>query len=105
MTVNLNDRCNCGGIFLDVAQVDSTLHLNVSRNSPSGSPRIANNPEVDSVSLSPADSDHCVIGCCHPTASDVVVDAAPFWSYHFYLFFKGDERKRMIVMDSLTCSS
>jgi hypothetical protein len=46
-----------------------------------------------------------VIGCCHPTASDVVVDAAPFWSYHFYLFFKGDERKRMIVMDSLTCSS
>jgi hypothetical protein len=71
-----NDSCNYRWILLDLAFVDSAFHQNVTVLSPSDSPRVANNPVVDSVFGSIADDDHTVVDI-FIVALDVSVDAAP----------------------------
>lgn len=57
----LNNGYNDGGMLLNAAFVDTTLHKNVSRASPRNSPWVASDPVRDSVEAAPADNDYTVI--------------------------------------------
>lgn len=57
----LNNGYNYGGMLLNAAFVDTTLHKNVSRASPRTSPWVASDPVRDSVEAAPADNDYTVI--------------------------------------------
>lgn len=52
---------NVSGIGFNVTLVDTALDENVACESPTGSPRIADDPIVDSVESAPSDQDDCVI--------------------------------------------
>jgi hypothetical protein len=52
---------NVSGIEFDSAFVDASFDIDVPASSPIGSPRIADDPEVNSIEITPSDDDYGVI--------------------------------------------
>jgi len=68
---------NVSGIEFDSAFVDASFDIDVPASSPIGSPRIADDPVVDSVESAPSDQDDSVILFDSVIASRVRVHSTP----------------------------
>ena len=68
--------CHIRSVSFNFALVDAALHQDVALLPPSGSPRVTNDPVVDSVERAPPDDNNAVIDR-HGVASWIGVDTTP----------------------------
>lgn len=88
------DRYNIGGSCFNSAFVDTALHKGVAFSSPFGTPRVTNNPVVDTIKCSIADDHNSVIDT-YTIALWISIHTAPTSDRQYY--YSRDSLVRIVI--------